>query len=73
MKKKVIYILLLLLLFAIVFYIRPFPSKTQDIDGILTGYVQAEEYANSLAVIDDNGVHSYELLEELTLPAFVIK
>jgi hypothetical protein len=34
-------------------------SKTKDIDGVLTGYVQVEEYSAPLAVIEDHGKTFY--------------
>ena len=34
-------------------------SKTKDIEGTITGYVQVEEYTKPLVVIEDNGKTYY--------------
>jgi hypothetical protein len=34
-------------------------SKTKDIDGVLVGYVQVQEYTAPLAVIEENGKTCY--------------
>ena len=42
-------------------------NKTKNIDGVLTRYVQVEEYSAPLAVIEDNGKIFYFATSTLTI------
>lgn len=42
-------------------------NKTKNIDGVLTRYVQVEEYSAPLAVIEDNGEIFYFATSTLTI------
>jgi hypothetical protein len=49
----------LLLVVLVVLSLTACSSKTKDIDGVLTGYVQVEEYSAPLAVIENHGKTYY--------------
>lgn len=63
MKKVLAFILVVLTIVTL----AACSNKTRDIDGVLTGYVQVEEYTGPLAVIEGNGKTFYLATSILTI------
>ena len=69
MKKALAFILAVLMIVTL----AACSNKTKNIDGVLTGYVQVEEYTGLLAVIEGNGKTFYLATSILTIATDVDK